>query len=322
VGFTLRVTDLKGSPAAELDVAPARFQDFATAHGGRRLVYRKAIAGLSPHELWSVLLDGSSPPVRLHAQLGSRREVTAFRVAPDGTVVFRADLVDDLFELFAVSAKGGTPWRISGSMIANGDVDAFEVDPTGKFVAFTADVAVDGKLELFTVPLDGSQPPGRRSGLMPVLGDVSRFVFAGDGWHLVYLADQINDQHRDLFSTPIQGASGTTGGLRRTSPGTTLLSRHAGVRDVQPDFALAAGGTTVLYRVGVATGGFELFRVPVDGSARPMSLSGPLAGGRNVVAAALAADQGHVVYLADQLVDERFELFSVPFTGGAPPPCA
>jgi dipeptidyl aminopeptidase/acylaminoacyl peptidase len=323
-GFKLQVTDLKGSPATELDVAPARFQDLATAHGGRRLVYRKArAAGTTTDELWSVLLDGSSSPVPLHGPLPSTGGVLAFRVAPDGTVVFISDLqMDNFNELFAVPAKGGTPRRISGSMIANGDVDAFEVGPTGKYVAFTADAAVDGKLELFTVPLDGSQPPGRRSGLMPVLGDVSRFVFAGDGWHLVYLADQLNDQHRDLFSTPIQGASGTTGGLRRTSPGTTLLSRHAGVRDVQPDFALAAGGTTVLYRAGVGTGGIELFRVPVDGSARPMSLSGPLAGGRNVVAAALAADQGHVVYLADQLVDERFELFSVLFTGGAPVPLA
>jgi len=317
-GFRLNVTNLSGSRAIELDAASLGFgQSFVTAHDGRRLVYRKAAAS-QQFELWSVLLDGSASPVRLHAPLPSDREVSAFRVAADGTVVFRSDLgQNDVFELFSVSAKGGTPRRISGPMVANGDVEAFEVDATGKFAAFAADAGVNGKLELFVVPLDGSQPPERRSGLMPAQGDVSSFVFAGDGRHLVYLADQINDQRFDLFSTPILGSFGSTSGLRRTSLGTTLLSRHAGVRNVKPDIVLVAEGTSVLYRVGLGVS-IELFLVPVDGSARPTPLSGPLASGRFVSAAALAADRGHVVYLADQLVDERFELFSVPLTGGTP----
>ena len=62
----------------------------------------------------------------------------------------------------------------------------------------------------------------------------------------------------------------------------------------------------------------ELFRVALDGGPE-VSLSGDLVAGGGFEDFQLAPGSGRVVYVADQLVNERFELFSVASDGSAAP---
>jgi Tol biopolymer transport system component len=59
--------------------------------------------------------------------------------------------------------------------------------------------------------------------------------------------------------------------------------------------------------------------VPVDGSAPARRVDLPLVPGGSVQYYALDLDGSHLVYLADQEEDERFELFTVPTDASAPP---
>ena len=67
----------------------------------------------------------------------------------------------------------------------------------------------------------------------------------------------------------------------------------------------------------VANDVFEMFSIPTTGGAR-VKLNGALATGGDVVANAItfSPDSAGVVYAADQLTDDVFELFSVPVVGG------
>ncbi|HEX6886228.1 MAG TPA: hypothetical protein VF530_22835 [Planctomycetota bacterium] len=307
----LYVARLDGAPPLQLDTAPSGFAlDVALASDGARLVYRRA-TGATSFELRSRLLDGSSAPVRLHAPLPAQRTVTGFRLAADDSVVFRSDLAqDEVYELFAVPAKGGEPRRVSGALVTGGDVEDFQVDRDAKYVAYLADARVDRQVELFARELAGSQPPERRSGTLPATADVSGFAFAGDGRHLVFRANPVAATSFDLFSTPILSPLGPGRGPRRAG---TEPIRLASGRAVQTDWSVSTDGASVLFRAN-PTAGIELFRVPVDGSTGPRRLSGPMV--LHGAVSAFAEGGGFVVYRADQRVAGRVELWSVPVAGG------
>src|SRR5262249_28251086 len=64
----------------------------------------------------------------------------------------------------------------------------------------------------------------------------------------------------------------------------------------------------------------ELFRAPLDGSSAPVRLSRVTVAGGNVQPDfALDPFSQRVVYRADAVADERFELFSAPLDGSALP---
>ena len=90
-------------------------------------------------------------------------------------------------------------------------------------------------------------------------------------------------------------------------------------RDVT-DFKLSSSRDLVVYRSDQDVDGvFELFSVPVDGSLTPVKLSNPMvAGGDATAIFVLSPDGEHVVYRADELVDQRFDLLSVPVDGSQP----
>ncbi len=63
---------------------------------------------------------------------------------------------------------------------------------------------------------------------------------------------------------------------------------------------------------------YELFSVPIDGSALAVKLNPALVGNGNVSSLfEISPDSSTVVYRADQVVDDRFDLWSVPVGGGA-----
>lgn len=97
--------------------------------------------------------------------------------------------------------------------------------------------------------------------------------------------------------------------------GTPIALTGAAGGSVHTDYVLSADAQTVYYRATHAPL-IELFKVATDGSASPVRLSGTMTAGGFVGAFALAPDQVHLVYTADQRTDGVLELFGATSTPG------
>ena len=101
-------------------------------------------------ELYSVPTNGSRISTRLNAPLVPGGQVTSFLISLDGSeVVYCADQdQDEVYELYVVPTLGGTPARLNGPLVADGDVLRFEVGAAGR-VFYLADEDTDEVTELY-----------------------------------------------------------------------------------------------------------------------------------------------------------------------------
>jgi len=163
-------------------------------------------------ELYSVPLDGSSAPVRVHGPLPAGADVQAFRLSPDSRrVVYVADAdVDETFELYSAPLDGSAPpVRLIPALAVGGDVHAphgawqFQIRADSKEVVYLADQAADERVELFSVPLAGGRAPARLNADLVADGDVTSFRLVPDGQHVLYVADQDENQVFELYRAPL-----------------------------------------------------------------------------------------------------------------------
>jgi len=106
--FELFSADLSGGVPIPFVVLPgfADVRSFRLAPDGSHLLFLADRNLDEVQELFSAPLDGSTPPRRLNVELSGGRDVQDDYVAlPDGGAVFRADEVDQVFELFAASVR-------------------------------------------------------------------------------------------------------------------------------------------------------------------------------------------------------------------------
>lgn len=98
--------------------------------------------------------------------------------------------------------------------------------------------------------------------------------------------------------------------LKLSSP----MQPHTYLYNIQ----ISPDGQTVLFTADFITeAAYELYSVPIDGSAAPTLLSsGLLPAGAGVEAYKVAPDSSRVVYLAEQDTADVVELYSVPLNGG------
>ncbi|MBZ0114504.1 MAG: hypothetical protein K8J08_18720 [Thermoanaerobaculia bacterium] len=233
----------------------------------------------------------------------------------------------------------------------------YEISPDGRTVVFFQDHTVNGSLEIFSVPVDGSAPQVAISGLLSPLAAVTGLQIAPDSNTVVYTASQDTPGVWELYSVPIAG------GLPVKLNGTLAADGN-----VWGNFQLSPAGDRVVYRADHEVDEvFDLFSVGIDGgpsiklngtlddtvvldlqispagdrvvytavqdplSSQVYLYSAPITGGMAVQLNeamvpggsvqphfAIDSNGGRVVYLADQETDDLFELFSVPLTGGAP----
>jgi Tol biopolymer transport system component len=293
---------------------------------GTRVVYLASQEHVGVNELYSVPSDGSAPAVKLNPALvaggdvappfGSLPVADALALDPTGArVVYLADqYVDEDMELFSVPIDGSAPAvLVSGAHVPGSDVLSFQISSDGAWVVYEADDDVDGDFELYRAPLDGSANPVRLVpgvDLQVPLGNLAYRLSADDA-RVVY--QRSSGGVVELYSVPAGGG-----------PSVKLngaLVAGGSVHDATaPAFALSPDSSRVVYRADqFVDERFELFSVPIDGSASPVVLNLPLAGARDVTTDFhISPDSTRVVYVADQLVDLRNELFSVPLDGSAP----
>lgn len=270
---------------------------------------------------------------RLSPALVSGGDVVEFQVAPDGSrVVYRADQdVDGAFELFSVALEGGPPVRLNAPLAAGGSVGqdfvhALRISPDGSRVVYWADQDADEVFELFSVPLDGSQPPVRLNGALAPGGDVllSSPPFtpnpfwpqvSPDGSAAVYRADQDADGVIELYSVLLDGSAAP---VRLDAP----LGPAGDVFSAQ----ISRDSAWVLYVAQRgAIGPAELFRVPLHGTparARRTDernrLNLPLDPFEGVSLVSIGPDGERVAYQANPGGGNGDQLFSVRIDGSEP----
>lgn len=126
------------------------------------------------------------------SQLGLRR---------NGFIVFFL-LLGLCFHSF-VHAQPGHPYKLSGEMVLDGDVDDYSISPDSSRVVYLADQDTDEVQELYSVPIGGGTPV-KLNGPFVTGGDVWPFSISPDSSRVVYRADQGTDEVYELFGVKIK----------------------------------------------------------------------------------------------------------------------
>ncbi len=151
---------------------------------------------------------GGGPSTRLNDPLpGASLGVQgSLHVAPGGShVAYGADQeTAGRAELYLVPVGGGTVTKLSGPMVAGGNVNSSQVQfsADGSRVTYMADQETDGVAELFQVPVSGG-PGFKVNGSLVAGGTVSSFnwLVSQDNHTVVYRADQDVDNRFELYGT-------------------------------------------------------------------------------------------------------------------------
>jgi Tol biopolymer transport system component len=302
---------LSGPLVSGGDVVPESVQ---FSPNGNRVLYAADAAIDEYPELYGVPATGGSP-VKVSGALpiGGSVDGNSPRFSPDSSrIIYRADgQTDQVFEAFSVPATGGAITKLNGALANGGDVDGggLRISPDGSRVLYVADQDTDETLELYSVPIAGGTPL-KLSGSLVLGGNVASgsAQFNAAGNRVLYVADQNINSVDELFSVAASGGTPTklNGTLASGGDVSATSSRFS------PD------GNRVVYRADQEHDNvFELYSVP-SGGGSPVKISGALVTAGDVVenSARVSPDSSHVIYIADQEVNETFELYSVPILGG------
>src|SRR5262249_4586071 len=152
-----------------------------------------------------------------------------------------------------------TPVPLGGG--PSGPAPEFQITRDGSRVVYRTDQKRDGVFELFVAPTDGSAPWRRIGVPLPDTGDVVEgFRISPDSSRVVSRADARTDEVFELWSAPLSGLART---VRLNAP---LVAGG----DVQAEFEISSDSSRVVYRADQNEDEvFELFSVPLDGSAPP-----------------------------------------------------
>ena len=238
-----------------------------------------------------------------------------------------------IFALGSSAASAQTQDRkLNSPLVAAGDVQSFEVAPRparprrvrpsalgpsrllDRRVAYLADAEVDAVVELYSV-LDSGGPVVKLNGPMVPGGNVVDHYFSPDGRYVVHGADAIQNDVFELFSVPADGSSAP---VKLNGP--MAVGGDVGtVGLLDGKLAFAPDGSFVVYRADEETDDvWELFRVPLDGSAPPVKLSTPAVPSSDVYEFALSPDGTFVVYNASS-PGSASGMFRVPSDGSSAP---
>ena len=284
---------------------------------GERLFYLADAGNLGQDELWSVPVDGSSPAVKLNPVLAPGGYVHGFEVSPDSSrVIYHADArVQFQRELYTVPSTGPSnqAQRISGDPVAGGEVGLASISPDSAWVVYRADQNVDEQFELFAVPADGSASAHPLVPPMVAAGDVVDFQIDAASERVVYRANALDASKVELFSVPITGPPSAAARLNADLPASPVgVDSYRLLDDAARSVAFVADQQVA--------GRIELWAAPIDGSAPPRSLSGAMAATADVTLwGPVSSDPDHLLFVADRILDERFDLWSTPVDGSQPP---
>ena len=199
------------SAAVELSEDGAVTNVFRISPDGSRVVYVADPENDWILEIYSVPIDGSSPPLRLDGPFSYDQVALLADLAfsPDGkTVVYRA--VKDVYhvELYSVPVDGGeAPSEIALPFTRGTDVLDFGITPAGGSVVYRVDHDdpddVFPMVELFIAPIGGGGSAARINSRPVTGGDVFDYLVAPGGDRVLYRATQEAFGVTELFSSTL-----------------------------------------------------------------------------------------------------------------------
>jgi len=330
--------DLAGGGVTKLSaplVSGGDVVDLRVAPDGVRVVYVADAEVDDRRELYSVLADGSQAPVHLNQTLSGSQYVLFPEFTRDSTrvlyFVYNGSVGGTEARLFSVPAAGGTPVQLSVAA----QTTTLNLDSNLRISADGSRVVYRTHTDIYSAPVDGSQPPVKLNGRFgpghgtPNFGAilVRSYEISPDGSRVVYVSDPAAAERWELFSVRMDGGGGIRSSVRLSAP------LPPGGRLLQ--FAISADGARVVYCADQeVVGRFELYSVPIDGAPHferasgPrrgwLKLNGPLAPGSHIGSACcsddafvLSPDGSRVVFMTQPGSDALPEsLFTSSIEGG------
>ena len=296
-----------GTPPVLVQAQPPRgVAEFALAPDASRVVYRCDAAELSVQELWSAPVDAAQPPVKLSAPLVAGGDVVRFHISRHSQhVTYVADqAVDGTNALYAVPITGGAVLELSAG-VAGRAITEEQSSPDRTRMLYRANHDDASSQDLYTVPIDGSQPPVNLTAALPLA--VQGFLFDPLSGRVVFRVYAAGGTYQ-LYSAPSDGSASA---VRIDPPGAT--------EGVQADFAIAVGSRVVFLSDPGTPERHQLYCAPVDGSAPALPLNSPLPPDGRVHSFVLDGARARALYRAEQNIDDVTELYLVGVDGSAPP---
>ncbi|MFQ5843851.1 MAG: thrombospondin type 3 repeat-containing protein, partial [Planctomycetota bacterium] len=178
------------------------------------VVYRADQAAAGTFELFKVPIAGGTTPVRVSGTLTAGGSVGPFFfVSPDSLrVVYIADQdTDEVLELYGAPLVGGGVVKLSGPLVAGGDVGLFLITPDSARVLYLADQITDTILDLFSVPIAGGAVV-QISDLGSSFRAVTGFQISSNSQWVVYEAlpfvpPPSGPTGDEIFSVPVAGGT-------------------------------------------------------------------------------------------------------------------
>ncbi|MCP4679256.1 MAG: hypothetical protein GY854_27965 [Deltaproteobacteria bacterium] len=332
----LYYVDLSGaSPAAAVKISGALVTngDVWTkpapqiSDDGNRAIYAADSETDDLFELFYVDLSGATPaaPVKLNDTLASNHMVyPEFHISGNGqSVAYLADRDTlGIFELFYVDLSGAspaTPVKISGTLVANGEVfDGFKLSADGRTVIYRADQQTENVVEIYYVDLSGPTPATAvrlNGGLPSTSADIDGFVLSRDADTVLFYGDQETDNIIELFMVDLGGASPTT---PVKVSGELVVGRSAN----SP--AVSANGQSVAYRMDPETDNiYAVYFVDLSGEDPGLSvkINTTLPVDATTNYCFVSQDGDTVVYVGEQEIENFRELYLVSMMpNGQPAP--
>jgi Tol biopolymer transport system component len=275
---------------------------------GTRVVYMADQHELTVIDLYSVPIDGSAPAIRLNLSR-PLADVSHFRISFDSLgVVHQAN--QDSFgfeELYAVRINGSQPpVKLSG---AADHVSSFELATDSDRVIWR-NFRPGESVQLYSVRAMVGGTPVRLNPPLAPSERVMRARVSANGGRVVYLLD--HGGPADLFSVPADGSA----------PAVQLTGPQHHLTTLTP-YQIAEGTGRALFQSDIDPSSsslrYELYSVPLDGSAPAVRLHGALPPGRSARRVDGVLPDATVLFTAFLESNTEEGIYRAPIDGSASP---
>ena len=244
-------------------------------------------------------------------------DVSRFLVSADENfIVYLADQeVDGIFELYSVPTSGGTPTKISHTLLSNEDVQSdFEISGDSSRVVYRAGPFLAN--ELYSVPIFGGATSKINNPFTGPAPNVAEFAIAPNSGRVAFAQtqDRITDEIYELFSVPLGG------GVSVQISGPAVASGSVALSNQNPSFQFSSNSSRIVFRGDLQTLNLEeIFSTPANGIGSLFKLNGILAASWSVADYfIISPDSSTVVYQGRHNGDPGgYNLYSAPITGAA-----
>ena len=237
-------------------------RDFFFSGNSQRVIYR--LRPLNSFDIvgFHSVLNGMGvrePQDDVDIEVPEGRSISEYHPTNDGTrVLIRGDLdragTDELYTVTVDPV--GTPVKLHEDLGPDQDINIFTTLSKDDYVAFTGELNIEGRFDLFVVPADGSEAPRQVNEALGEHDFIFAYRFDSISSRLFYTVFNSEDLHTEFWDFDPESESGAV----QLDPG--VSDRAITAWEVTPD------ASTVVYRRDSFTEPAELMQVDLDGGNR------------------------------------------------------